>query len=93
MTPETIERADRLLESEVKTYDDYISGNCYGFQLYKDGEEINSCWGFFGGMNDIKESIKEHLEEAARGLVDDLDYINDDIEDILEEEDEYDDEI
>jgi hypothetical protein len=93
LNPETIERADRLLDSEVKTYDAYISGQCYGFQLYKDGEEIDSCWGFLGDTDKIKESIIEHLEEGARGLVDDLDYTDTAVEEILMEESEYEDEI
>jgi len=81
------------LESEVNTYDNYITGNCYGFQLYKDGEQIDSCWGFLGDTDDIKEDIKAHLEEAARGLVDDLDYTDTAIDEILMEESEYEDEI
>ena len=92
ITPETIEKANRLLENEVKLYDAYISGQCYGFLLYKDGEEIDSCWGFLGDADDIKESIKEYLEETARGLVDNLDYTDTAIDEILMEESEYEDE-
>ena len=40
-------------------------------------------------MDDIKESIKGNLEETARGLVDNLDYTDTAIDEILMEESEY----
>lgn len=36
------------LAGEVSTYDEYLIGNVYGFISYKDGEEVDSCWGFYG---------------------------------------------
>ena len=51
--------AECCLESEVQVYDDYLTGNVYGYQLFEideaddyedaiDGEEIDSCYGFYG---------------------------------------------
>jgi hypothetical protein len=54
------ERALDCLEAEVKTYDDYIRGNVYGFRVLDGEEELDSCWGFYG--SDHKES---GLMEAA----------------------------
>lgn len=42
------ETAIGYLENEVKTYDQYLTGDVYGFQLFRDDEEIDSCWGFYG---------------------------------------------
>ena len=42
---------DRL-RGEVKTYDDFITGNVYGFSVEKDGEDVDSCWGFLGDYDD-----------------------------------------
>ena len=36
------------LRQEVATYDHYLTGNCYGFVVEKDDEEVESCWGFLG---------------------------------------------
>lgn len=36
------------LRQEVQTYDHYLTGNCYGFVVEKDEDEIASCWGFLG---------------------------------------------
>jgi len=40
------------LRGEVQTYDDFITGNVYGYVVEsKDGKHVDSCWGFFGDYN------------------------------------------
>jgi hypothetical protein len=42
-------RIEDGLRQEVATYDDYLCGRVYGFIVEdKDGETIDSCWGFYG---------------------------------------------
>lgn len=59
------ERAIHLMEAEVKEYDQYLTGDVYGFTLLKKvdveaedddsaWEEVDSCWGFYG--SDVFES-------------------------------------
>ena len=36
------------MRGEVECYDSYLRGEAYGFELYKDGELEDSCWGFIG---------------------------------------------
>lgn len=49
VTAALIEQARQLLISEVKEYDYYLTGQCYGFIVESpDGEELDSCWGFLG---------------------------------------------
>ena len=57
------ERAMACMETSVKTYDQYLTGDVYGYTLYVEetGEggkaewvEIDSSWGFFG--SDVMES-------------------------------------
>ncbi len=56
------------LEADVKVYDAYLRGDVWGFVLEnEDGEHLYSCWGFYG---DDKDGIREHLEDAARALLD-----------------------
>ena len=62
------ERADKYLEGEMETYDQYLTGDVYGYRLTKkvtiydicphcgevikeceNEEEVDSCWGFYGG--------------------------------------------
>ena len=37
------------MEQEVKTYDQYLTGDVWGYIIEDDsGEVLDSCWGFFG---------------------------------------------
>jgi len=79
-SPESREQARKVLESEVKVYDQYLTGDVWGFVA----EEIegcsecgsarvideDSCWGFYGldveAMRDYLDSkFHEALEKAA----------------------------
>jgi hypothetical protein len=51
------DRVKRALEAEVKTYDQYLTGDVYGYRISKitkcelgheHEEELDSCWGFYG---------------------------------------------
>ena len=37
------------LISEVKTYDQYLTGDVYGYIIEdEEGDHVDSCWGFYG---------------------------------------------
>jgi len=58
--PDYISRLEAYLEGEVLTYDDYLTGNVYGFLIEDaDGDMIDSCWGFFGD-NWKANGVEEH---------------------------------
>ena len=52
-----------ILEKEVQTFNYYLEGNCYGFRITKDGEEIDSCFGFYGD-DDKKSGLLDSLLEV-----------------------------
>ncbi len=52
-----------ILRSEVELFDQYLRGDVYGFVLYEDGEEIDSCWGFYS-FEDIVIEYPEFKEEV-----------------------------
>ena len=90
--PEEMKQADAVLSAEVELYDRYLSGECYGFQLYKDGEEKDSCFGFLGNFEEVREDIAEYLPEECRSLMGQLVQVPDmrrmeatDYEELLEE--------
>lgn len=46
-----VEAADveKQLKAEVEVYGMYVSGDCWGYVIEdEDGEEVDSCWGFYG---------------------------------------------
>ena len=69
LSQKIIQRAEKILYSEVQTYDQYLTGDVYGYKLIecstcdKDHvheEVIDSCWGFYG--SDYKTNgMLDHL--------------------------------
>jgi len=45
---DTMKKAEALLESEVEVYDQYLTGDVWGYVLRDYDKEVDSCWGFFG---------------------------------------------
>ena len=61
-TTDTKARAEKWLDGEIANLDTYCRGEIYGYEvLNADGEEIDSCWGFY----DLDECIAE-----AKGYAD-----------------------
>jgi len=65
---ETIQRALRVLESEVKTYSHYLQGLVYGYAIRREGshEIIDSCYGYYDeklAWRNAKEMV-DHLVES-----------------------------
>lgn len=59
------DRSEVALAQEVKTYDDYLRGEVYGYTIsLENGEVVDSCWGFYG-YNDASESMELALDEIA----------------------------
>ena len=48
VTPENIQTAENRARAELETFGDYLSGEVYGFTIEKDGEAIDSSWGYYG---------------------------------------------
>ena len=57
-----IARVTQYLIGEVETYDQYLTGDVYGFRITNidTDEEVDSCWGFYGS---------DYCMEEAEGIV------------------------
>lgn len=63
VTKKIRERATKVLEAEIETIDQYSSGQVYGYKLFdKSGEEIDSCWGYFGDMDYMLNEVKGQVD-------------------------------
>lgn len=58
------EKIEGILTNEVKTYDDWMTGQVYGFRVLENGEVFDSCEGFYG-----HDSIEYAIDEA-KGMID-----------------------
>ena len=62
-------RANEILVGAVKTYDDYLTRNVYGFKVERkvegEWEEEDSCWGFIGDIetSGIMDEMPSELKE------------------------------
>ena len=57
--------AHHAMEAEVVEYDQYLTGDVWGAVIEDaDGEELESCWGFFGD-----EYAEEQMDEMAGHMV------------------------
>lgn len=69
-------KAEKVAQSIVHEWNDYLSGNVYGFNIVgPDGEEdIDSCWGFYGDqceedsdmVTECKGTIDYHIKEQRK---------------------------
>lgn len=77
----SVENAEKYLRGEVKVYDQYLTGDVYGFVVEEaddyglgdnddlDWNEIDSCWGFYGSdpfENGMAEHVDKELHELLR---------------------------
>lgn len=62
VTQELIDKADKILEAEVETLNQYVSGEVYSFVIEDEtGEVIDSCGGFYG--SDITTNgMSDHMD-------------------------------
>lgn len=58
------EKVFAVLQGEVKEYDYYLRGEVYGYDITKDGEDVDSCWGFYGDPD-------EHMIPQAKKIAED----------------------
>ena len=62
VTKKYIEKVTSILESEIKVYDQYLTGDVYGFVLKVDDQEVDSCWGFYGDDHNSNGMV-DHIQD------------------------------
>lgn len=70
ITKEWRDKLEGYLKSEVETYDQYLTGDVYSFEVEFEDGETDSCGGFFGSnheesglLENAKSSIDCHVEQ------------------------------
>ena len=73
VTKKLKERVEKYLVDEVKTFDDYLRGDVYGYKIFEvslcdkgceHNDEIDSCWGYYG-----EDSCMEEAEGVVNYLL------------------------
>lgn len=76
LSKKNLEYARKVLIGEVQVYDQYLTGDVYGYVLENDGEEIDSCWGYYPtephNWSEIAEQVKDEVDNIIKGINDRL---------------------
>ena len=70
-------QVEELLKGEVAEYDAYLRGECYCYELYEDGDLLDSCGGFIGAFDKAVKDMIEYLPDDCAEMVNDLAETND----------------
>jgi hypothetical protein len=67
-----IEKVTKILESEVETYNQYLTGDVYAFCIEDgEGEIVDSCGGFYGMdycIKEVKSQMEYYIKEREENL-------------------------
>lgn len=78
----TPKQARRIAEGLIETWNEYLSGNVYGFVVENsEGEQLDSCWGFYGDYekgallearnsadHEYKKLVKTHSQKVKEWI-------------------------
>lgn len=59
LSKKILEKTKRVLIREIKTLNAYVNGEVYGYALYQNDEEIDSCGGFLDTSNECNGFIRD----------------------------------
>lgn len=67
LTKKVLEKAEQCLIQEVNSYDDYLTGNVWGYEITdENGELLDSCWGFVGDYKYCLEEAKSLIPHLVK---------------------------
>lgn len=68
----SVEKALEVIKAEVRIFDNYLTGEVFGWVLEdENGDTIDSCWGFYG--TDEKDYMVSELDATAEAHIRELD--------------------
>jgi hypothetical protein len=68
------EKVIRILDGEIETYDQFLTGDVWGYNIYRPEDEdcddsVDSCWGFYGHkycMEEVKAMVDWNIENDKK---------------------------
>lgn len=75
LSQKILELVENALIGEVGTYDQYLTGDVWGYVIEDDeGNHLDSCWGFYGRdtceeeAKSVMETLEKEVQESAANL-------------------------
>lgn len=74
ITKKVMERAEEELRAEIEMVNVYLQGECFGYRLFKDNKEVDSCWGFlaYPDRKTVIDYMAEDWDVEFKPLIDKL---------------------
>lgn len=70
ITKKILEKIKNCIKGEVETYNQYLTGDIYGFELIdNDGKVIDSCWGFYGSDIETNGILDCIYDDELKSLI------------------------
>jgi len=79
LTKQLKQKIGQIIEGEVETYNQYLAGDVYGYVVSRDGEHIDSCWGYYGKDDclsetesivdyEVEKAVKKHCQKVKQWI-------------------------
>lgn len=68
LTKQLKQKIRQIIEGEVETYNQYLTGDVYGYVVSRDNEQVDSCWGYYG-QEDCLDEAKSIVDYEAKKAV------------------------
>ncbi len=66
---DTEAEARKLALGLIEEWNNYLSGNVWGYTIEKDGDTLDSCWGFSGDIEYCEDEAKSSAKWNAKALL------------------------
>lgn len=67
ITKKLRDRVEKVLRQEVQTYNDYLTGNVWGYVIEdSEGNDVGSCWGFIGDWDYVIQEAKSEIDYMTK---------------------------
>jgi hypothetical protein len=66
LTTQLKKRIEQVIAEEIETYNQFLSGDVFGYVITQNGEEISSCWGFYGlefCLSEAKACVEYEIQQ------------------------------
>lgn len=74
LSKSVLEKAAKVLQGEVETYDQYLSGDVYGYEVTNEETGLDdSCWGHYG-LDYVEQEANSIAEHNAKTVSENVNY-------------------
>lgn len=66
ISPKLLEKVKNIMVNEIKTFNAYINGEVYEYSLLHNGDEVDSCGGFYDDTDEYRGYVRDMYEHLPK---------------------------